>query len=192
MFSTLLLLVAALIALVMLIILLFGLALYLCAVFPYSMLTPPFVPSSRKLTTLIAETLDLKPSSVMYELGAGDMRVSIACWRKEPNAAYIGIDKHMLPRILARFNIWRYGAGKQVSVHEGDLYATDLTKATHVYCYLFPQAMQKLLPKFQKELKSGSLVVSLDFEIKGEEPERTIDLTPYNLHLGKTLYVYRF
>lgn len=187
-----LILTLSLITLVVLIIIFFALALYLVSIFPYGGRTPPFVPSNKKLTKLVAETLDPKPESIVYELGAGDMRISLAAWRQERCARYIGIEKHLYPRMLAHLNIWRMGASKNVSIREADLYTTNLSSATHIYCYLFPEVMQKLLPKFQKELKPGSVVVALDFAIKDMAPERTIDLTPYNLPLGKKLYVYRF
>ena len=175
-----------------LIIIFFALALYLCSIFPYGGFTPPFIPSNKKLAGLIAETLDPQSESVVYELGAGDMRISLATWQRQPHARYIGIDKHLYPRLLARLNIWHAGAGKNVSIRDADLYTTDLSDATRVYCYLFPEAMQILNKKFVGELKPGSIVVSLDFDIKEKTPERTIDLTPYNLRLGKKLYVYRY
>lgn len=191
---------AAIIALVLLIILFFALALYLISIFPYGGKTPPFIPSHNKLTDLIASTLNPQPGSVMYELGAGDMRVSLATWKQQPQAQYIGIEKHFYPRSLARFHIWlassklhaKTGAHSNISVREANLYNTDLGDASHIYCYLFPEAMQILHKKFQNELKPGAVVVSLDFEIKTKEPERMIDLTPYNLRLGKKLYVYRY
>lgn len=185
-------LILSIVLLILLIITFFAFALYICAVLSFSGLTPPFVPTSRKLRSLIADTLKVLPGSVVYDLGAGDMRIILAAWKQEPNATYIGIDKHLWPRLLAKFNIWRAGAKKNVSIREADLYKADLRDATRVYCYLFPEAMAALLPKLQKELRPGSIVVSLDFAMKEKEPEKTIDLKPYKLRLGTTLYVYRF
>lgn len=190
----------ALIILIILIIIFFALALYLTSIFPYGGKTPPFIPSHNKLASLIAETLDPEPESLMYELGAGDMRISLAAWKRQPNARYIGIEKHFFPRMLARFHIWlaksklhaKTGGHGKIEAREENLYKTDLTGATHIYCYLFPEAMQILHEKFTRELKPGAVVVSLDFDIKVKEPERTVDLTPYNLKLGKKLYVYRY
>ncbi|MDO8408209.1 MAG: class I SAM-dependent methyltransferase [bacterium] len=181
-----------LLVLVALIVALFAIALYIVSLVPYFALSPPFVPSNKRLSSLIAEMLDPIPGSVMYELGAGDMRVSLACWRREPAARYIGIEKHFFPRFLAKLHIRRASAGGQVTVREDDLFTTDLRDATHVYCYLFPAPMQRLLNKFEQELAPGTIVVSLDFPMRDKGPERTIDLAPYNLRLGKTLYVYRF
>ena len=44
---------------------------------------PPFIPSHRRLRELIARELALAPGQHMVELGAGDMRVTLACWQSE-------------------------------------------------------------------------------------------------------------
>lgn len=184
--------IAVILALLILIPVLFAIALYVVSLIPYVRVSPPFVPTDKRLVALVAETLNPGANSVMYELGAGDMRISLACFAREPAARYIGIEKHVWPRMLAKWRIWRARAKEHALVRCADLFTIDLKDATHVYCYLFPKPMEILHEKFRRELKPGTVVVSLDFPIEAKAPERTIDLAPRRLKLGKTLYLYRY
>ncbi len=185
-------LILAFIALAILVILFLAIALYICSIFPYGVMAPPFIPSSSELHGLIATELGASPESVVYDLGSGNAAVLLAAWRQEPHARYIGIEKHFFPRTWARLKCWRTESGARIELRDADIFETDLRPATHVFCYLFPQPMQRLLPKFQNELRPGALVISLDFPLEAKEPERVIDLSSYRTRTSRALYVYRF
>ncbi len=147
----------------------------------------PFVPVNAALTTKITEALALTSDSVLYDLGAGDGRVLFSAEASEPKASYTGIEKAPVPYFLAQLR-------KILSPHSHirfareDLFAADIHDATHVFLYLFPSYMEKLLPKLQSECRKGTRIVACDFPFSG--------LTEKELHTvsfgknSKKLYVY--
>jgi len=52
--------------------------------------------------------------------------------------------------------------------------------------------MDELLPKFQKEFKPGTRLVSLSFKFASKTPIEEIDLKRNKYKLGRKLYVYEF
>ena len=52
--------------------------------------------------------------------------------------------------------------------------------------------MDSLLPKFEKELKPGTKVISCDFKFSKKEPTKVIHLKANKSALNRTLYVYDF
>ena len=58
--------------------------------------------------------------------------------------------------------------------------------------YLFPGLMDKLLPKLEKELSPGTILVSVSFSFSKREPERVIDLKRTSKQSGQRLDVDRF
>ena len=64
----------------------------------------------------------------------------------------------------------------------------DLGDADRMYAYLFPKVIADLLPKFEKELKKDSKLVSCGFYFIRKNPEAILDLG----RKYEKLYVYRF
>ena len=63
-----------------------------------------------------------------------------------------------------------------------------LAGASLIVCYLFPRGMERLRPKFERELTPGTLVVSNTFAVPGWRPSRVrrgADLD------ASAVYVYR-
>ena len=52
--------------------------------------------------------------------------------------------------------------------------------------------MDDLLPKFDRELKKGTRLVSLSFQFTNKRPSLEIDLNRNKYKLGRKLYVYDF
>ena len=47
----------------------------------------------------------------------------------------------------------------------GDIFKEDLSSATVVYVYLVPKTLDRLIPKFKKELKKGTKIISYKYEM---------------------------
>ncbi|MEJ7709607.1 MAG: 50S ribosomal protein L11 methyltransferase [Pyrinomonadaceae bacterium] len=62
-------------------------------------------------------------------------------------------------------NARKVGVSDRVQFLEQDLFEVDLSKADVVTLYLLPEVNARLLPKFQKELKPGTRVVSHNYPI---------------------------
>jgi len=154
----------------------------------------PFVTSSIAVLDDVAKALDVKDNSVVYDLGCGDGRVLFYLSRFNKKAKYIGIENSSFPLILAKIGSFfnKKKEGVNVKIVDNSFFKQDLSDATHIFVYLYPGIMDELLPKFEKEFKKGTRLVSLSFKFKDKNPIREIDLGRGKYKLGRKIYVYEF
>lgn len=154
----------------------------------------PFVTVPNSILGDIEKALDIKDNSVVYDLGCGDARVLSYLAKNNKNAKYIGIENGLFPAKLAKVLTWwnkRKGKGN-VEILDQDFFMRDLKDATHIYVYLYPNVMDDLLPKFDRELSPGTRLVSTTFKFTSKKPTFEVDLHRKNYQLAKKLYVYDF
>lgn len=135
-----------------------------------SMIWPPDSPwapwwrTNKKKSLLACSLANIQSSDFIYELGSGDATFLITAV-KSSGAKGIGIEidplRAFISKILVRFN----GISDKVKIIRGDIFKNDLSKASVVFVYLVPKTLQKLKPKLLKELKSGTRLISLKYEI---------------------------
>ncbi|MDD5490126.1 MAG: hypothetical protein PHP25_05620 [Candidatus Moranbacteria bacterium] len=146
----------------------------------------PFVPCNMKKLVEISDELELKENNILYDLGSGDARVLVACFRKQPKAKYVGFEKDIIPYLWSKLRLWRMGILKNIKIYRRDFFNEDLSKATHVFTYLGPKQMEKLEAKFEKELTRGAKLVSLKFKMPNKPNEQKKESA------AKELFVYNF
>jgi len=149
----------------------------------------PFVPVSSFVAEALVKEVPLRRGDVFYDLGSGDGRVVIALARANPYASAIGVDKAPLPYLLSQFHAWRSGL-RNVKFRFKNFSKINLTSATHIYMYLLPELVQKLLPRFEKELRPGTEVILCDFPFEAKVPYRTAKIAKEAK--SYTLYFYKF
>jgi hypothetical protein len=103
---------------------------------------------------------DLAEDAIVYELGSGWGSLVIALARAFPKAHIRGIEMSPLPYWVARIRTRNL---PNVLLRRADFYDFDLTDAQAVTCYLMMKSMPKLAAFFDRELASGTPVVSLSF-----------------------------
>lgn len=146
----------------------------------------PFVSTQKRAIPAIIKALGLSSGSVLFDLGCGNSEVIKAAIANTSGAKGVGVERGYIPFLLARFNT----RGLPIAVCFQDIFSADLSGATHVYCYLSSKMMEELLPKFQRECKKGTRIVSCDFQIPKIIPVQTILLDAGIRKLSRTLYVY--
>ena len=151
----------------------------------------PFLWLSHKMLPEIVDALQLAPNSVMYELGSGDARVLLAASKRQPSARYIGVDIALAALAAASFRHWRAGSPKNVTILKNNFFKLDLSDATHIYCFIYPEVMSDLHQKFLQELTPGTRLVSCNFQIADKKPSQIIPFKKQTF-LAKTLYVYEY
>lgn len=154
----------------------------------------PFVSIPNSVLKDIEKALALKEGSIVYDLGCGDARVLFYLAKNNPKLKYIGIENSPFPFVIAKvLSFWNKKVNNiNVEIINKDFFDIDLSNATHIFTYLYPNIMDDLLPKFDKELKSGTRVVSASFHFTTKREISLIDLKRGKYQLGKLLYVYEF
>jgi len=108
----------------------------------------------------------------LIDLGSGDGRIVIAAARRGAEALGIELDPSLVMK--ARGAAKEAGVEKRASFLEGDLFAQDLSSATVVTLYLFPDANLALRPKLLRELAPGTRIVSNSFDLGAWAPDQHI------------------
>ena len=146
----------------------------------------PFVPVPSKTENDIIQTLELNPGSILYDLGCGDGRILIKAVQKHSNIKAVGVDVGFLPYLLAKFYTRNY---KNIKIKREDIFKTDISEATHIFLYLYPKVINKLITNIRKQCKPNTRIVSCDFELDNLSPTQTIELNTTSLR-GKKLFIY--
>src|SRR3990167_8329445 len=116
----------------------------------------PFVPVPSKTENDIIQTLELNPGSILYDLGCGDARILIKAVKKHPEIKAVGVDVGFLPYLLAKFYTRNY---KNIEVKREDIFKTDISPATHIFLYLYPKVINKLIINIRKQCKPNTRIV---------------------------------
>jgi len=135
---------------------------------------------------------ELKPGETFYDLGAGDGRTVIMA-AKDFGAKAVGVELREDLAKKALNSIYELGLDRRVEILQDDIFKVDLKLADVVFLYLTTSANEKIKPKLESELRSGTRVVSHDYEILGWKPSK-IDNFCENPRLGypsHTIYVYK-
>lgn len=148
----------------------------------------PFVSTPRRKYRQILEAVELKPGEKIYDVGCGKASLLVLA-AKEFGAKGIGYELSLWPWLWSQFNILVSRADVQVRMK--NFFKADLSDADVVYCYLFPEVMARLEPKFAKELKPTARVVSYGFKLPNTEPVKVVN-TRKDDKLYERIFVYQF
>lgn len=143
----------------------------------------PWVRSPGKNIKTILVSVKIPKNSVIYELGCGTGEV-IRQLCKDPSTRGIGIDINPLLIFFAR-TITRLQKMDNITYLVGDIRKYSIIKADVVYLFLMPKMLESLVEKFNKELKSDTLIISLGFPIAGFEKklQKKISDKPYPIFI---------
>lgn len=124
----------------------------------------PWWRTKRKTARAAFKLANVKSEDVVYELGSGEATALIVAV-KEFGAKGVGIEIDPIRFYLSKFTIWRKGLNKEIRLKRGDIFKEDLSQATVIYAYLVPKTLNSLIPKFKKELKKGTSIISYKYEM---------------------------
>ena len=144
-----------------------------------------YVSTSRRRIAAFLDAVAVQPEQVIVDLGCGDGRV-LRMARRKYGVRAIGYEMNPAAYIKAR--ILCLGTGG-VRVRMCNFWKADLSAADVIFCYLFPDVMEKLSQKLRRELKPGATVVSCNFKLPGWHPSRI--LRPGNSLHNDPIYIYK-
>lgn len=132
----------------------------------------PFVPTRKEALEVVFQALDLKPGDIFYDLGCGDGRVAIEAAKRFPVKKVVCVETRGDLIEEGRKRAVEEGVQDKVVFIKDDFFNVAISEATAVYMYLLTSVNEALKPKLSKELRPGSRVVTLDFQIPGWRPVR--------------------
>ena len=117
----------------------------------------------------------------IYDLGSGDGRIVIAAAQKY-GARGVGIE--IDPDLIRTANdrARKAGVSDKVKFIQADLFKADLSEATVVTLYLSDSINMRLRPKFQRELKPGTRIVSHRFGMRDWPPEQELTVDKQKIY----------
>jgi predicted RNA methylase len=152
----------------------------------------PFVATPTSVVRQMLILADLKPGEVLYDLGSGDGRAIIMA-AKDFGATSVGVELRDDLAKRALDSIQELDLAEKTRIIQKDIFTVNLSAANVVFLYLTTSANEKIKPKLEAELESGTRIVSHDYEILGWKPLK-VDTFCENPKLGypsHTIYVYK-
>ena len=131
-----------------------------------------WVPTNDAVADAMLKVAKVKPTDIVYDLGAGDGKIAIAA-AKNFGATAFGIEYNKEMAELARRNTERAGVSDKVKIINGDIFVEDFSKATVVTMYLLPDLNLKIRPTILK-MAPGTRVVTHSFNMGDWEPDDTV------------------
>jgi hypothetical protein len=135
----------------------------------------PYVPTPQKVVEAMLDLAVVRANDFVMDLGSGDGRIVLtAATRHRASGVGVDIDQELVDRANAAAK--RLGIADRVQFVKQDVHATDIKRATVLTLYLLPGMMTALRPKFLKELRPGTRIVSHDFDLGEWKPDRTVEV----------------
>ena len=129
-----------------------------------------WVPTSELLVAKMLDMAQVTPADFVMDLGSGDGRTVIAAAKRGARAVGVEFNPEMVA--LSRKSAAAAGVTDKASFIQGDLFQTDLSKASVITMFLLPQINMKLRPTLLN-LKPGTRVVSNSFTMEDWEADET-------------------
>jgi len=130
----------------------------------------PYVPTPEVVVDAMLKLANVGPRDFVVDLGSGDGRIIIAAAKKHGARGFgVEIDGALVNE--ARREAERQGVAGRVEFLEQNLFITEIDRASVLTLYLYPRLLIQLRPRFFKELRPGTRIVSHDFDMDDWQPD---------------------
>lgn len=126
----------------------------------------PWWRTNKKTALAICKLAAIDKNDIVYDLGCGDGTAVITA-AKDFGAKAVGVEIDPMRFLIAKFRVMVSGLSKRINIKRKNLFNENLSEASVVVVYLVPKTLNQLVPKFKKELKKGTKIVSFRYEIEG-------------------------
>ncbi len=167
---------------------LYGLGLVAVAVVAYFLYASfafgaGYQPTPASVVRRMLDLAEVVPSDTLFDLGAGTGAIVFAAARRR-GARVVGVEVEPIRMAVLRVRRWWGGPRDRVTLQWGNLFGTDFTGASVVAVFLWPGAMARLRPRFERQLAPGARVVSHWHPVPG--------WTPAAIDASLRVYLYRW
>jgi 16S rRNA A1518/A1519 N6-dimethyltransferase RsmA/KsgA/DIM1 with predicted DNA glycosylase/AP lyase activity len=111
----------------------------------------------------------------IYELGAGWGALAFPVARRCPKATVVAYELSPIPWLFMKIRAIIFRP-RNLILKRRNFLKDDLSKASLILCYLYPQAMVKLSPKLATELKPTTQIICNTFELPAWIPSVVANL----------------
>ncbi|MBA6356642.1 methyltransferase [Colwellia sp. BRX8-3] len=147
----------------------------------------PMMSSSKACKTMLAE-IDTYEKGPLIDLGSGWGTLVIAVAQKHPNQQVIGYELSWFPWLVSK--ILKHSLRlDNLTLFRKDFKNADLSTASTLVCYLFPEGMVALQEKLVDEVFNKVTIVSNTFALPLCQPTRVIKLRDF---YQTPIYVYHW
>ena len=134
--------------------------------------------TKKKIARAAFRLADLKNGETVYELGSGEATVLMVAV-SEFGAKGVGVEIEPFRFLLSKIWIRQKGLSGKIKLIRGNFFDQNLSDADVVYVYLVTRALNRLLPKFKKELRKGTRIVSYKYKMNLTEKKTNKELSLY-------------
>lgn len=146
----------------------------------------PYYPSSPAVWRAVLDLLPAGQAGRVIDIGSGLGGFALHLAAARPELQVQGIELAPLPWLVSRLRARL--AGSRAQFLRGDYQQLDLGQYDLVFAYLSPAAMPALEQQAQQQMRTGSLLVSYEFELSSATDIKTILTTEG----GPPLYIRAF
>lgn len=136
--------------------------------------TAPFVTTPKWIIRRALKSAKLKKGEKFYDLGSGDARALIIA-SKEFKAHATGFEYSRPLFILSKIKLFLFRI-KNIKIFRQDFLIANLSKADVIFSFLTPRAFAMLEPKFKKELKPKTRIITFSSQLPNWKPKKIINL----------------
>jgi uncharacterized protein (TIGR03000 family) len=142
-----------------------------------------YVPTPEDIVQEMIKLAGITSDDVVFEPGCGDARITIAAVKAGAKRG-VGIDIDPDRVADSKAAVEAAGLSDRIEIRLGDaLEIPDLSDATVVFLYMGDHFNLLIRPLLWKHLPVGARVVSHRFKMGEWEPDKTVNIDSYELHL---------
>lgn len=173
-------LILYLIAVFSLLVFLIFMSIYGSSLIYSSLMGAPYVPTKNRLALEILKEIKFKKNTLFVELGSGDARITRAAVKNYPIQG-MAVDVNGLLILWSKLLSKLDGTYSRMNFVVKNILNVDLKEANYIYLFLFPALIEKLIPKFDKELKKGTIIISHGFPVTKYKNKliKQVDRSPF-------------
>jgi len=144
-----------------------------------------FVRTSSVRVDAALNAVPMKPGDRFVDLGCGDGRVLLSA-RRRYGVDALGFEVNPLAYLIAKL---RSAGLSGIKIKWGSFWTRRLDGVDFIFCYLFPDVMERVAFKLESELPRKARVISCNFPLPGWEIDRI--LRPNGPGNQDPIYLYR-
>ncbi|MBE7380334.1 MAG: class I SAM-dependent methyltransferase [Leptolyngbya sp. SIO1E4] len=136
-----------------------------------------YIPTPNDAVEALLDLAQVGADDLLYDLGSGDGRLLIRAAQRWGTRG-VGIDIDPTQIAQAQANVDAAGVTDYITLRQENLYESDVRSATVVALYLLPHLNLRLRPRLWAQLRSGTRVISHQFDMGDWTPTQVLKLMP--------------